>query len=273
MKIPRTLLGIAVCSISCLIAAGPAAAAADQPGTTPPPAPTPAPATQPTTTPETKPTPVTPPATPGVGTPDTKPMTPPASSAAEKLAFVKLATSHGDILLELNNEKAPISTRNFLSYVDKRHYDGTIFHRVIGDFMIQGGGFGPDMKELRTDAPIKNEWQNGLKNAKYTLAMARTSAPDSATSQFFINVGDNTQGKRYDLDTARGPAAYAVFGRVVAGQDVVDKIKAVKTATKGGHENVPVEPVTITTATRVPAAEAQGMIKAPAAPHSTPDKK
>ncbi len=159
---------------------------------------------------------------------------------------VKLATNHGDIIIELDEAKAPISSQNFLSYVDKGHYDGTIFHRVIPNFMIQGGGFSSDMQQKPTGAPIKNEWKNGLKNLRYTLAMARTSAPDSATCQFFINVQDNAF-----LDEARGGAAYAVFGKVVTGTDVVDRIKAVKTASKGPHGDVPVEPVVITKASRV----------------------
>ncbi len=164
----------------------------------------------------------------------------------DKTVQVKMTTSMGDIVIELNETKAPISTRNFLNYVDKGAYNGTIFHRVMDNFMIQGGGFGPDMKQRPTDPPIKNEWQNGLRNAKYTVAMARTAVADSATSQFFINVVDNP-----GLDAARDGAAYAVFGKVVAGTDVVDKIKAVKTGTKGGHQNVPLEPVTIQTVTRV----------------------
>src|ERR1044071_3656713 len=107
------------------------------------------------------------------------------------MSQVKLTTNHGDIVIELDDVKAPISTKNFLAYVEKGHYDGTIFHRVIPGFMIQGGGFSADMQQKRTDPPIKNEWKNGLKNAKYTVAMARTNVPDSATSQFFINIADN----------------------------------------------------------------------------------
>ncbi len=159
---------------------------------------------------------------------------------------VKLTTNHGDIVLDLDEAKAPISVANFLAYVDKGHYDGTIFHRVIPGFMIQGGGFGADMKQKATAAPIKNEWKNGLKNAKYTVAMARTSVPDSATSQFFINVADNAF-----LDQSRDGAAYAVFGKVTQGSDVVDKIAAVRTSNKGGHGDVPVDAVTITKVTRL----------------------
>jgi cyclophilin family peptidyl-prolyl cis-trans isomerase len=171
--------------------------------------------------------------------------TPGAVGAKHKefpLTQIKLATSHGDIVVELDDVKAPISTANFLSYVDKGHYDGTIFHRVIPGFMIQGGGFAADMQQKTTSPPIKNEW----KNSKYTLAMARTSVPDSATSQFFINVADNAF-----LDQSRDGAAYAVFGKVTQGNDVVDKIAAVKTGNKGGHADVPVQPVIINKATRL----------------------
>lgn len=153
----------------------------------------------------------------------------------------------GDIVVELNKEKAPISVANFLNYVDKGHYSGTIFHRVISGFMIQGGGFDADLKEKKTDAPIKNEWQNGLKNDAYTIAMARTSVPDSATCQFYINSVNNPA-----LDAPRGGAAYAVFGKVVSGTDVVDKIRAVKTGFKNGMGDVPVETVLITKAAREP---------------------
>ncbi len=175
--------------------------------------------------------------------------------AEDKVVMVKVSTSMGDIVLELNETKAPISVANFLSYVDKGHYSGTIFHRVMDGFMIQGGGHTADGKAKATDAPIKNEWQNGLKNKRGTVAMARTAIPDSATCQFYINVNDNP-----GLDVARGGAAYAVFGRVVSGMDVVDKIKAVKT-NKGGPEaagkqlmpDQPLEAVTINSITRVQA--------------------
>ncbi len=153
----------------------------------------------------------------------------------------------GDIVVELNKEKAPISVANFLNYVDKGHYSGTIFHRVISSFMIQGGGFDADLTEKKTDAPIKNEWQNGLKNEAYTIAMARTNVPDSATCQFYINSVNNPM-----LDAPRGGAAYAVFGKVVTGQDVVDKIRAVKTGFRNGMGDVPMETVTITKAVREP---------------------
>lgn len=157
--------------------------------------------------------------------------------------MVKLTTNFGDITLELNAEKAPITVANFLSYVEKGFYDGVIFHRVINDFMIQGGGFDVDMKQKPTDAPIKNEADNGLSNDKYTIAMARTMVPDSASAQFFINVKDN-DFLNFSAPTTQG-WGYCVFGKVVEGMDVVDKIKAVKTASRGGHQDVPVEPVLI----------------------------
>lgn len=167
--------------------------------------------------------------------------------AKEQFVYINMKTSKGDIVLELDKEKAPLSVENFVKYVDKGFYDGTIFHRVISTFMIQGGGFTPDMKQKTTDAPIKNEWKNGLKNKKYTLSMARTQVVDSATSQFFINVSDNNF-----LDEPRDGAGYAVFGKVVAGTEVVDAIKAVKT--KSG--DVPVETVTIEKVTKMTDAEA-----------------
>lgn len=157
--------------------------------------------------------------------------------------MVKLTTNFGDITLELNAEKAPITVANFLSYVEKGFYDGVIFHRVINDFMIQGGGFDVDMNQKSTDAPIKNEADNGLSNDKYSIAMARTMVPDSASAQFFINVKDN-DFLNFSAPTTQG-WGYCVFGKVVEGMDVVDKIKAVKTASRAGHQDVPVEPVVI----------------------------
>jgi len=151
--------------------------------------------------------------------------------------------NHGVITLELDQEKAPKSVENFLSYVKKGHYDNTIFHRVIPGFMVQGGGFEPGMSQKPTDAQIDNEANNGLKNNNYTIAMARTNAPHSATAQFFINVKDN-DFLNFTAPTASG-WGYAVFGKVVAGTDVVDKIKAVKTGRKGFHDDVPVEDVVI----------------------------
>jgi peptidyl-prolyl cis-trans isomerase A (cyclophilin A) len=159
---------------------------------------------------------------------------------------VRLATSLGDIVVELDAEKAPKTVDNFLQYVKAGHYDGTIFHRVIENFMIQGGGMKPDMSEKPTRAPIALESRSGLSNVRGTLAMARTMDPNSATAQFFINVKDNAF---LDQPNARDGNGYAVFGKVVAGMDVVDKIKAVPVADKGGHQNVPVTPVAIKKAT------------------------
>ena len=161
--------------------------------------------------------------------------------------MVKLSTNFGDITLELNAEKAPITVANFLQYLENGFYDGVIFHRVINGFMIQGGGFDVDMKQKKTLAEIKNEADNGLANDMYTIAMARTSIPDSASSQFFINVGEN-DFLNHTAPTSSG-WGYCVFGKVVAGMDVVDKIKAVKTGNKAGHQDVPVEPVIIEKAT------------------------
>lgn len=155
-------------------------------------------------------------------------------------AKVKLSTSLGDIVLELNAEKAPKTVENFLQYVKDGHYDGLVFHRVIPGFMIQGGGFSADMQQKATRAPIVLEATNGLKNERGTIAMARTNVPDSGTSQFFINVVDNA------MLNATGPGnGYAVFGKVTAGMDVVDKIRAVPTGSRGMHRDVPTTPVTI----------------------------
>lgn len=162
---------------------------------------------------------------------------------------VSLQTSQGDILIELDAEKAPKSVENFLGYVKEGFYDGTIFHRVINNFMIQGGGFEPGMKQKQTHAPVENEANNGLKNDRYTLAMARTSDPHSATAQFFINVADN-DFLNFTSPTPNG-WGYAVFAKVVEGTDVVDKIKNVKTGSKGFHQDVPVEDVVIEKATVV----------------------
>ena len=152
-------------------------------------------------------------------------------------------TDYGVITLELDADKAPKSTANFLGYVNKGHYDNTIFHRVIPGFMVQGGGFDPDMKQKPCDAPIENEANNGLKNAQYTVAMARTSDPHSATAQFFLNVADNGF-LNHTAPTGSG-WGYAVFGKVVSGAEVVDKIKAVSTGRKGPHSDVPVKAVVI----------------------------
>lgn len=157
--------------------------------------------------------------------------------------MVKLHTNFGIITLELDQEKAPVTVENFLHYVNSGFYDNTIFHRVIDDFMIQGGGLEPDMKQKNTQAPIQNEAANGLKNDAYTIAMARTADVHSATSQFFINVANNGF-LNYQSATPQG-FGYCVFGKVIEGQDVVDKIKKVKTGNAAGHQNVPVEDVVI----------------------------
>ena len=155
--------------------------------------------------------------------------------------MIKLHTNYGDITLELDSEKAPITVQNFIDYVKSGHYDNTIFHRVIDGFMIQGGGFEPGLVQKPTRAPIRNEAANGLKNDKYTVAMARTSDVDSATAQFFINVADN-DFLNHSSPTPQG-FGYCVFGKVVEGMDVVDKIKKVRTGNRGGHQNVPLENV------------------------------
>jgi peptidyl-prolyl cis-trans isomerase B (cyclophilin B) len=162
---------------------------------------------------------------------------------------VDLETSKGTIRVELDEVKAPLSAKNFLEYVDAGHYDGTVFHRVIPGFMIQGGGFEPGMRQKATNATIANEANNGLKNDRYTLAMARTSAPHSATSQFFINATDN-KFLNFTAESASG-WGYAVFAKVVSGTEVVDAIERVKTGSKGGHGDVPVEDVLILSAKRV----------------------
>jgi peptidyl-prolyl cis-trans isomerase A (cyclophilin A) len=168
-----------------------------------------------------------------------------ATGWAQTAPRVKLSTSAGDIVVELAPERAPKTVENFLQYVKDRHYDGTVFHRVIDGFMIQGGGFTSDLRQKPTRTPIPLEAKNGLKNDKYTIAMARTSVPDSATSQFFINVKNN--------DGLNAPApdgyGYAVFGKVVSGTEVVDKIRAARTGIKGGMQDVPLESITIQSAT------------------------
>ncbi|WP_342721658.1 peptidylprolyl isomerase [Acidovorax sp. FHTAMBA] len=166
---------------------------------------------------------------------------------AQDAPKVKLATSMGDIVVQLDPAKAPKTVENFLAYVNDRHYDGTVFHRVMDGFMIQGGGFTADMVQKPTKAPIPLEANNGLKNDTYTIAMARTSNPNSATSQFFINVKDNAMLNAPQPDGH----GYAVFGKVVEGTAVVDKIKAVATGNKGPHQNMPTTPVTINSATLV----------------------
>ena len=162
---------------------------------------------------------------------------------------VRITTSMGAFVIELEDEKAPISAKNFLEYVDAGHYDGTIFHRVIDGFMIQGGGFTKDMQQKPVKAPIKNESTNKLTNDNYTVAMARTGVRDSATSQFFINVKDN-DFLNYTGENAQG-WGYAVFGKVVEGKETVDKIKKVATGNSGGHQNVHTQAVVIEKAERV----------------------
>ena len=159
---------------------------------------------------------------------------------------VNLTTNHGVIVIELNADKAPKTVENFLSYVKDGHYDNTVFHGVIPGFMIQGGGFEPGMSQKPTKASIENEANNGLKNNAYTVAMARTNAPHSASSQFFINVANN-DFLNFSAPTPQG-WGYAVFGEVVEGKEVVDKIKGVKTGSKSGHQDVPAEDVIITKA-------------------------
>lgn len=162
---------------------------------------------------------------------------------------VELQTTAGVIRLELDDAKAPVTVANFLAYVNAGHYDGTIFHRVIKGFMVQGGGFEAGMKQKPTQGEIQNEANNGLKNDKYTVAMARTSAPHSASAQFFINATNN-DFLNFKSETAQG-WGYAVFGKVVAGTEVVDAIEKVKTGRKGFHDDVPLEDVLITKATEV----------------------
>ena len=170
-----------------------------------------------------------------------------APAQAQDAPKVKIATSMGDIVVQLDPAKAPKTVENFLAYVKDKHYDGTVFHRVMNGFMIQGGGFTADMVQKPTKPPIPLEANNGLKNDTYTIAMARTGDPNSATSQFFINVKDNAMLNAPSPDGH----GYAVFGKVVQGTDVVDKIKAVAVGNKGPHQNVPTTPVTINSATLV----------------------
>ena len=162
---------------------------------------------------------------------------------------VDLETSQGTIRLELDDEKAPVTVKNFITNVENGHYDGTVFHRVIKGFMVQGGGFEPGMQQKPTGNAIRNEASNGLKNAKYTVAMARTSDPHSATAQFFINAADNAF---LDFKSETGSGwGYAVFGKVVKGSEVIDTIEQVRTGNRGGHSDVPLDDVTITRATVV----------------------
>jgi cyclophilin family peptidyl-prolyl cis-trans isomerase len=168
----------------------------------------------------------------------------PAAAQDGKGTRVVIDTNHGKITLELFDEKAPVSVKNFLQYVDDKHYDGLIFHRIIADFMVQGGGFEPGMKERKTREPIKNEAGNGISNTRGTVAMARTNVPDSATSQFYINTVDN---KFLDRANAKDGVGYAVFGKVIEGLDVVDSIRKVET----GRMDVPVKDVVIRSVRRM----------------------
>ena len=184
--------------------------------------------------------------------PSAGPTSRPEDKPQDRFAYVLMTTSMGEIVIELDQGKAPITVANFLSYTDKEFYDGTIYHRVIPGFMIQGGGLSSDMVKKRTDAPIKNEWLNGLTNKRGSIAMARTNAPDSATAQFFINVVNNP-----NLDGSETSPGYAVFGQVVAGMDVVDKIRYVPTTMKNGRRDVPVETVLIEKVRRMSPADAK----------------
>ncbi|MBC7771193.1 MAG: peptidylprolyl isomerase [Pyrinomonadaceae bacterium] len=227
--------------------------------------------------PPPQPTPNPKPPQPGAPVPITpipgaKPLIPPPVDTG-KVINVRFVTTAGDIVVELNNEKAPISVKNFLAYVDKKAYDNTIFHRVIADFVIQGGGFTKDLKEIKGEAPIKNEWQNGLRNLRGTIAMARDEEPDTAKRQFYFNTADNAK-----LDTPRettGKAGYAVFGKVIAGMGVIDKIRMGKTHDVSNEmKNVPDEPVTVTTITRISDEDARKAAEAepttPPAPRPAP---
>ncbi len=202
---------------------------------------------------------------------DTMPPPPPKappSPPQEDYVYVLMTTSKGDILLELDKQKAPITVANFIAYTDKGFYNGTIFHRVMKDFMIQGGGFEPGMKQKKTDKNIVNEWKNGLKNKRGTISMARVGGqPDSASSQFFINVKDNTM---FDAPQNDG-AAYAVFGKVVAGMKTVDSIREVPVVARGGREvSSPVEDVLIQKVNRLEPADAKKRIDAEKAPAGKP---
>jgi cyclophilin family peptidyl-prolyl cis-trans isomerase len=193
---------------------------------------------------------------------DTKQPEAKPAPAADVLVYVSLETSMGTMLLELNQSKAPISVANFLSYVDSGHYNGTIFHRVVSNFVIQGGGYDAKGNEKETKAPIKNEWRNGLLNKRGSLAMARTNDPDSATAQFYVNLKDNDF-----LSQPRGGAAYAVFGRIVQGMEVVDKIGAVPV----GAGDMPRTQVLINAATRLSQEDADKLLGK--APETKPETK
>lgn len=196
---------------------------------------------------------------PAPAAPGSAPAAPPAAAAP---VFVLLDTSRGKIVLELDPAKAPISVANFMEYVKSGFYDGTVFHRVVPNFVVQGGGFDGQMVQKQTRPPIKNEWTNGLKNLKGTISMARLPNPDSATSQFFLNLKDNAM-----LDGANGPG-YAVFGKIVAGMNVLDAMGSTRTAmaqatdqsgVRRSFPDVPAEPITLTKASEIPAAEAAAL--------------
>ena len=172
-----------------------------------------------------------------------------SAASAAPIERVVLQTNKGEIEIELFTDRAPVTVANFLKYVDAGFYNGLVFHRVIAGFMIQGGGFDPNLKQRTPNAPIVNESKNGLHNIVGAVAMARTNAPDSATSQFYINVADNP-----DLDFASNHPGYCVFGKIVGGMDVVEAIASVRTTFKGGMKDVPIEAVIIETAKRVPPA-------------------
>lgn len=180
---------------------------------------------------------------------NTQPATPaePEAVQEDKMVYIEMETSMGTMYLALNETKAPITVANFLSYVEEDYYNNTVFHRVMKDFMIQGGGFTADLKKKSTKPEIKNEWKNGLKNTRGTISMARLGRqPDSASSQFFINLADNAF-----LDQPRDGAGYAVFGQLVKGEDVLDAIGAVPTAPQGMHGDVPINTVTITSMSKI----------------------
>lgn len=205
------------------------------------------------------------------------PATPPDQKEL-RYEYAMLETSKGNILIQLDRARAPISVRNFLTYVNDGGYNGTIFHRVINGFMIQGGGFTPEMTKKPANDPIKNEWMNGLKNENGTIAMARTQKPNSATNQFFINVNNNSNLDR----PLSGGAGYAVFGKVVMGMNVVNAIKGVQTGNVQGYQNVPIDPVVIKKAVEVSQADAKKLMagdtekkatpSTPSTPSNTPGK-
>ena len=199
---------------------------------------------------------------------ETAPSAPSAPAAQEELRYeyAMLETTKGNILIQLDRARAPISVRNFLKYVNDGGYNDTVFHRVINGFMIQGGGFTPDMTKKQTESPIKNEWMNGLKNENGTIAMARTQNPNSATNQFFINVNNNANLDR----PISGGAGYAVFGKVVMGMDVVNSIKAVKTGNVGGFQNVPLEQIIIKKAVELTPKKAKELMAGDASKGSAP---